>query len=968
MEPLMLLRLFLVCWWFVALPSVVAAQFLGGQDSFGEVVIEAEVAHTWPEGPAAVVLLDGGVRLQQGGLSLHAARAVLWIYEEPLPTSGAGMSRARVEFYGEEVVRRFGDHRPVRAPVLWETLASSRPIRLRVGLRIPDPAPADPLFLRAAQHRDRQLRDSARASLPTRDGLGPIRPVTFEEPSSPGPTEPRRLRAFPRYGRPFDVHTKQVAPDRTAVIVTGGIQLVLENIPGLGVVDIAADRMVIWTLTAEAHKATQGGTQAQDVPLELYLEGDVVIRQGPRRIEADTMYYDVRGSVALIRRAEIRMTHEPTGLPIVVRADQMRQLAAHRFAASVLQVTSSRFGRPGYRAEVREATLEEQLGPTGQLQRRLTGRDNFLYFQEIPIFYWPYFESPLEDIQSPLKRVRLRRDRTFGTQVLTTWNFWELLGWEQPPEDWDWILNLDFLSKRGPALGTELDYAGMGSPWGGAGQYRGHLEAWGIHDEGKDRLSRFRKNIEPEKNDRGRILWQHRQELDYGLSVIAEAAFLSDRNFLEQYYEQDWEEDKDQETVLYVKQQQGSWAWSVTARHRIMDFLTTTEQLPQVDFYTYGQPLFGIFTYGTHSSMGFLDHRPGDFVTGPDGIARDGGRLDTLHELSWPVSLGPVRVVPFVLGRATGWQEVRTGDDEFRLYGATGVRTSLPLWRIYPELESDLLNVHGLAHKMLFTVDYYLAQSDVPFSVLPEYDELDEDAEQVNRQRFVTREFGGLLPAELNPRLYAIRRGLLSSAETLDDLHVVRFGWRNRLQTKRGDPGARRIVDWATSDISVSWFPQEERDNFGEPIGLIEYHQAIHLGDRTSLLSDGWFEPFDFGPRFFSVGLYLDRPPRGSLLLGFSSMEPIGSEAIHFSYNYWMSPKWVSSFVTRFDFEEDKNLGQSLVLTRLGADFLVRLEIDVDPLKDDFGVSFAVYPRFDPELYTGRVREARLPLADAPVE
>lgn len=679
------------------------------------------------------------------------------------------------------------------------------------------------------------------------------------------------------------------------------------------------------------------------------------------------MYYDVRSSVALIRNGELRMRLPQVNVPLIVRAAELRQVAAHRFSGSLVQVTTSRFGRPGYRAEVRQATLQEEVMDGQVLRRRITGRGNFLYIGEIPVLYWPYLESPLEDVQSPLKRVRARRDRTFGTQLLTAWNAWEVLGWDQPPGEWNWYFNLDYLSKRGPAAGTYGDYEGS-ALFGVPGKYKGEFKAWGILDQGQDRISRRRKNIDPEKNTRGRALWRHRQQIGSDMTLIAEAAYLSDRNFLEQYYESEWEEDKDQETLLYLKQQRGPWAWSVIARHRIMDFLTTTEYWPRADLYYFGQPFFSGLTYWTHSSVGYLDLRPGDFVPDPAGIARDGGRFDTLHEISWPVWLGPVRVVPFALGRATGWSEVNTGDDEFRLYGATGVRTSLTLWRVFPEIESRLLNMHGLAHKMTFTVDYYLAQSDVPFTRLPLYDELDEDSEQVNRQRFIQREFGGALPAQLNPQLYAIRLGLLSSAETVDDLHAIRIGWRNRLQTKRGMPGARHIVDWVTSDISFTIFPQEDRDNFGEPVGLIEYHNAYHLGDRTSIISDGWFETFDGGPRFWSVGLYLDRPPRGSLLIAYSSMEPIGSEAIHFAYSYWMSPKWVSSFITRFDFEEDKNLGQSLVLTRIGADFLFRVELDVDPLRDDFGVSLALFPRIDPELFGGRTRGPRLPLAEAPVE
>lgn len=943
-------------WLGLAVPcwaqAVAALGSLARQD---ELELRCRLAHTWQEDGAEVVLLEGDVIVLHGRQRYLAEGGVVWIYAGA--TEGTA---ATVQVYLERGVRFDESGRRHAFTDLFRQFSVPGPIRLRSGLRIPDPANSA-LFRRALERQQQHGKPGLGGH------NGGVRQVVFEPMIADDPRE-RRLRAYPRYGRPFEVQSRQIGPDRTAVVVSGGIQLVLDNIPGVGAVDIAADRMVIWTLSAEAHKVTQGGEQGQDVPLELYLEGNVVVRQGPRRIEADVMYYDVRQSVALIRNVELRapLPHAPN-VPLIVRAAELRQLAAHEFQGDLVQITTSRFGRPGYRAEVGRARLVEETLGDEVVRRRLSGAENFLYFRDIPIFYWPYIESPVEDIQSPLKRIRVRRDRTFGTQLLTAWNAFEVLGWEPPPGEWRWLLHADYLSKRGPALGTSGSYESSGL-FGLPGKYSGQFNAWGIQDQGKDRIARRRKNIEPEKNTRGRILWRHRHELPNNMTLIAEAAYLSDRNFLEQYYERDWEEDKDYETLLYLKQTRTNWAWSVIARHRIMDFLTTTEYLPRADLYMYGQPLLPWLTYWGHSSVGYLDLRPGDFVPDPAGIARDGGRIDTLHELSAPFSLGPVRIVPFLLGRATGWSEVNTGSDEFRLYGAAGIRSSVPLWRVYPEVESSLLNLHGLAHKMLFTVDYYIANSDVPFTRLPLYDELDEDVEQVNRQRFIQREFAGTLPPQLNPQIYAIRLGLETSAETLDDLHAIRFGWRNRLQTKRGLPGARHIVDWSTYDVNLTLFPNRDRDNFGELVGLIEYRSAIHLGERTSLISDGWFETFDGGPRFWTVGFYLDRPPRGSLLLAYSSMEPIDSEAIHFAYSYWMSPKWVSSFITRFDFEEDKNLGQSLVLTRIGADFLFRLELDVDPLRDDFGVSVAVFPRIDPELFGGRTAGPRLPLSEAPVE
>jgi hypothetical protein len=40
-------------------------------------------------------------------------------------------------------------------------------------------------------------------------------------------------------------------------------------------------------------------------------------------------------------------------------------------------------------------------------------------------------------------------------------------------------------------------------------------------------------------------------------------------------------------------------------------------------------------------------------------------------------------------------------------------------------------------------------------------------------------------------------------------------------------------------------------------------------------------------------------------------------------YSYQMSPKWISSLGTAYDLGKDSNSGQSLTVTRIGADFLI---------------------------------------------
>ncbi len=80
-----------------------------------------------------------------------------------------------------------------------------------------------------------------------------------------------------------------------------------------------------------------------------------------------------------------------------------------------------------------------------------------------------------------------------------------------------------------------------------------------------------------------------------------------------------------------------------------------------------------------------------------------------------------------------------------------------------------------------------------------------------------------------------------------DDLQQVSFGLHQRWQTKRGLPGRERIVDLLQFDVDTYLFPKEDRDNFGETIGPTTYDMLYHVGDRVTLLSDGYFDFFDTG-------------------------------------------------------------------------------------------------------------------------
>ena len=100
---------------------------------------------------------------------------------------------------------------------------------------------------------------------------------------------------------------------------------------------------------------------------------------------------------------------------------------------------------------------------------------------------------------------------------------------------------------------------------------------------------------------------------------------------------------------------------------------------------------------------------------------------------------------------------------------------------------------------------------------------------------------------------------------------------------------------------------------------------------------------FPQAPKYVTAGVFIDRPPRGSIYFGFHSLEgPISSNVLLTTYSYRMSPKWISTFGMSYDFVAKRNIGQNLTLTRIGESFLMTFNMNVDTSKNNIGANVMV--------------------------
>ena len=981
-------------------PIVIACEFLHEEtpsavDISARLAADSSTSAPFVDGAARVFILRDRCRIRQGGWELKARQMVIW--RSTVQRNGRTVEKLLVYPEGGEVVASTGGE--ASRPQSFIELYSS--VGVTVEARHSDPGHVangdlDPLHKRALQAKAK-LQETPQAPqvlMPP----GQAKPllqsdIDFDSLAPAVATGGgRHIVISPRsFGVGYNVSSflsHQTSPPEQITTISQGVNIVIEGVSevngvSVGALDLSADRVVIWTQADASGKFNPEMFQSRDAPLQIYLEGNIEIRQGQNVLKAAKAYYDIREDRAVLHEGELRVKVPDMEGDIKLRAEKIRQLSHQSFHAENAWVTGSEFGVPTYRMEAGDIFLENRydrgwLGKgdttvdpeTGMAVPKatpwITSLNNQFRVYDTPIFVSPFMSGPAEDPHIPLESLTFGGDGIFGAQAKTVWNLSKLLGVSLPGTDWN--LQAHAYSERGFWLGTDATYS-SGTPLGTPGSYFGLNEAVWINDMGTDNLGLDRRDLDISNNTRGRVLWRHRQYFTDELNMVAEIGLLSDRNFLEQYYENEWDQGKDNETLIGMNYTEGNAEASILASGRLNDFSYDTQWLPKADLTFLGEPLlWDRLVYSSRTSAGYGQLRPAAAPEDPNDLfiptwyypEAEGAVFSTRHELSMPFSLGGLKLDPYVMGEAAYWQDDGfTNNSMNRFYGSAGLRGSMQLWKVFPEVRSQILGLNGLAHKQTLGFDYYFADSTQDLNDVPQYNQFEDNAQERFRTRLIFNTFGlnnsALLNPAYDPRVYAVRSGAARNVsspyfELVDDQQVLRLNWSHRLQTKVGPPERQRVKDWMTLDLGLSYFPDAGDDNFGESFGLATANYMWDLGSRTKLLANGQFDFFEDAPQVWDVGFLNQRSTRGSLYVGYRNIQAgdLESQLLTGSVSYAMSEKWIATLGTAYDIAENQDRGQSLTITGIRADFLIHVGLSVDSSKGNFGVGFMIEPRLGP--------------------
>jgi hypothetical protein len=938
--------------------------------------ITADRAFTWSDGSTSIVQVQGPLTIRTDRATMTAERAVLWL--TPVPGSILDQMTVEIALLGNASIEQ--PQAQQSAGALYVTARVRGNVRITAEQRLAQDLSGSELYREASALRPGAKAPTPAPPPPDRPPRGPVEPIQpverppLEVATTQPATQPITTERFSfQFG---DADTVTLPDGKVGALLWNGVTLVVTR-ANTDVIQLQADRVVLFTPLATLQELTTAEKLArvEEVVTAAYLEGDVRITQTPggrgrieQRLRASRVFYDFTTDRAVLTDAVIHTVEPNRQIPIILRAHMVRQLSVGEFQAEGTELTTSSFAVPSYsinsdRAYVRTYDTGD---PRYGTRTVFDAQSNVFRTFDLPVFYWPWAAGSMTEKGFPLREVLIGSSRGFGPGVRTTWGFFESIG-RVPPKDLDIQYHLDYFGDRGPAGGVDVDYGGgfvtetTREPW----NFLGDITAYMALDDGEDRLGRDRQRVEPEDEFRYRFRWQHQHFFPQDWQLQLRTGFSSDPTFLEEWYERDFNEGLPEEVAAYLKRQRQTEALTLLVSWQHNNFVSTAddlqenlevERLPELGYYRIGDSLMDdkltLFSANTFSGlhfdrssasyaeMGFrsgADPFPGSLPAGFPSIGTTGANDDTTYradlrqELDYPFSVGQFRVVPYVVGRYTGYTDSPDDGSQNRVFVAAGARVTTAFWKVDNTAYSKLLDINRIRHVIEPEVNLFSSCTTVDRRELFIYDE---------------------------------------PIDAINDVSAIQIALRQRWQTKRGGPGRWRSVDFFTLNAEVNLFANQPDTTFvNRNTGLIAESTKVFRGlffqshpeasiprnsvnidalwrvsDNTAVLADMQYNLDEMTLSTTSIGIAVQRESRMAYFFGTRYIGELNSTIASFVLNYDLSSKYALRLAESINLSDRENQDTSVSLVRKFDKFFMIFSFYYDAVNDEQGFRFGLYP------------------------
>jgi lipopolysaccharide assembly outer membrane protein LptD (OstA) len=716
---------------------------------------------------------------------------------------------------------------------------------------------------------------------------------------------------------------------------------------------------------------------------EFYAEGNVTMTRGTDLIIAEKIFQNIKEDKGLFVDSTIESILEPPAVKIItpayVSGNEIKNTKGN-YEINNGTFSLCGYGHPHYRFNYSKVRIIK----SGE-NAIVTAKNNVFRLGRVPIAYIPYLNFNLKKSPKRLEEYDTGTTTRFGRFVKTQWDLYAF-GFGEKLDDWsDISVNLDYMELKGPRAGVNLKYRKE--------NFNGYLNTYQMNDRDETGIN----GVTVKDESRGHFLWRNRLMLSRILSdrdksdtnnnksdnrdaidkwitrvtdnngwvVDAEISHVKDRTYFREYHQSVFKNEKDRTTLFYLRNISGNRGITFRAEHQLRTYDTLVdssrlsrkdEKFPELKYRIIGEPLWNgklnitsetelayqnrVFDRlsptnrsfdGTSSSKAQTDFLGrGDLLTAERVFDRSSARFDpeetirfdTYNVINAPFGFMRQRFNPFIGMRLTGYSEsIRvdpvsgqnegSGTARGRVAIPIGVDTSTTLSRTY-SVYNKFLSINRLRH----VIDPKLSLNYTPI--------VTQDPEDLNQ-------FDGI--------------------DAIDTYQSIKLGLRNRLQTKRGEPGSEQTEDVVDIGAELILFPgnaglNRRRDDY------MGWYLKARPSDNVTFTADGnEINLRKGGIDVLNTSITYTPSPRLSFSTGNRYIDG-SSQTVFLTTSIKPNEKWNVSISQQYAFktgvndDDSRSLYSGVNVTRLFHDWIATMSIaQIGTREDDNIALFNIVPR-----------------------
>jgi hypothetical protein len=283
--------------------------------------------------------------------------------------------------------------------------------------------------------------------------------------------------------------------------------------------------------------------------------------------------------------------------------------------------------------------------------------------------------------------------------------------------------------------------------------------------------------------------------------------------------------------------------------------------------------------------------------------------------------MGQFRILPYLVGRYTGYSDSPGSGEKHRFFGGAGARVNTAFWKVIEGVESRMFDLHRMRHVVEPELNVFTSGTTVDRQEVFIYDE---------------------------------------PIDGIHDVGAVSVALRQRWQTERGAPGRRRSVDFFTLGVEANFFSNEPEATLppsdfrglyfasmpeaSVPRESLNVDATWRISDTTVALADAQYNLDENELATAGVGLMVQRDARLTYLVTGRRIGDLDSSFLSVVGVYELSPKYQITFSQGYDFGQSENVATAVEFRRRFDTFFMSLTYSYSLIDEQTGVSINIYP------------------------